>query len=89
MKTILKFIKSKLNATWKRQEDFLLLLDARERYTKSISFLYYFDVIEMIVRTKKKKEEEEEENKTGTNKSLAATFFTAINPQTSSYFQSC
>ena len=55
MKTILKFIKSKSNATWKRQEDFLLLLDARERYTKSISFLYYFDVIEMIVRTKKKK----------------------------------
>ena len=53
------------------------MLDTCERY----------DVIEMIVRTHKKKEEEE--NKTRTNKSLAKQFFSAMNPQTSSYFQSC
>ena len=57
------------------------MLDMCKRY-KNISFLYYCDVIEMIVRTKKKNnnklEQEQEVN----------SFLTSINPQTSSYFHS-
>ena len=74
-------LKLNLNATWKRQEDFLLVLDMWERY-KNISFLYCCDVIEMIDRTHTKNnykiEQEQEVN----------SFFTAMNPQTSSYFHS-
>ena len=71
-------------ATRKRQEDFLLLLGKCERCTKSISFLYYCDVIEMIVRTENKKKTKQ--NKTNQNKKQEQK---PMNPQPSSYAQSC
>ena len=48
---------------------------------QNISFLYYCDVIEMIVRTKKKNNKIEEEQEVN-------SFLTAVNQQTSSYFHS-
>ena len=51
-----------------------------ERY-KNISFLYYCDVIEMIVRTQKNNNKIEMEQEVN-------SFLTAMNPQTPSYFHS-
>ena len=74
-------LKLNLNATWKRQDDFLLVLDMCKRY-KNISFLYYCDVNDSIDRTHTQKnnkiEQEQEVN----------SFFTAMNQQTLSYFHS-
>ena len=48
---------------------------------QNISFLYYCDVIEMIVRTHTKNNKIEQEQEVN-------SFFTAMNQQTSSYFHS-
>ena len=52
------------------------------REVQSISFLYYCDVIEMIVSTKTNNNNKIE------HKQEVNSFFTAMNPQTSSYFHS-